>query len=97
MNVNAVMLNKIDKVVTVVEEVKKGDLVNYTKDGVPCIVEAIEDIPAFHKISVTDLKEEEHVIKYGQIIGGMLMDVPKGSWISHKNIKSLPRNYEDEM
>ncbi len=43
------------------------------------------------------MKKDEHVIKYGQIIGGMTSDADEGCWISHKNIMSLPRNYEDEL
>ncbi len=97
MSVNAVMLKPIDKVVTVVDDVKKGDTVVYKKEEVDCQVVAVEDIPAFHKISVVDLEKGEEVIKYGQTIGGMIQDVEKGSWISHKNIISLPRNYEDEL
>ena len=97
MSVNAVMLRSVDKVVTVVDDVKKGDTVLYKKDDVECEIFAVEDIPAFHKISVVDLKKGEEVTKYGQVIGGMTEDADKGSWISHKNIMSLPRNYEDEL
>ena len=43
------------------------------------------------------MKTSEHVIKYGQIIGAMTADAEEGMWISHKNIMSLPRNYEDEL
>ena len=43
------------------------------------------------------MKTGEHVIKYGQIIGAMTTDAEEGMWISHKNIMSLPRNYEDEL
>ena len=97
MSVNAIMLRPVDKVVTVVSDVKKGDAVVYNKDGAPYEVVAVEDIPAFHKIAVVDLKKGEEVIKYGQIIGGMMQDAEKGSWISHKNVMSLPRNYDDEL
>ncbi|MCQ4727056.1 UxaA family hydrolase [Anaerotignum faecicola] len=97
MSVNAIMLRPIDNVVTVVGDVKAGDTVNYVMDGKNESVVAKEDIPAFHKISVKPIKNGEHIIKYGQIIGGIVVDAEAGQWISHKNIISLPRNYEDEL
>ncbi|MGL4790736.1 MAG: UxaA family hydrolase [Anaerotignaceae bacterium] len=97
MSVNAIMLRPIDNVVTVVGEVSKGDTINYVKDNQQCSVEAKENIPAFHKVAIADVKTEEHIIKYGQIIGGATSDIEAGMWVSHKNIMSLPRNYEDEL
>ncbi len=98
MTKNAIMLRPIDNVVTVVADVVKGDTIVYLKDNEQCSVTALEDMPAYHKISVADLKKGEHIIKYGQIIGGLDIEfAPKGTWISHKNIISLPRNYEDEL
>lgn len=97
MSVNAVMLRPIDNVVTVVDDVKAGDTVRYEMEGKSMEVVAKEDIPAFHKISVRPIKNGEHIIKYGQIIGGIVVDAEEGRWISHKNTISLPRNYEDEM
>ena len=79
-------------------DVTKGDTITYLKDGEKCTVTALQDMPAFHKIAVADLKKGDHIIKYGQIIGGLDVDeAPKGTWISHKNIISLPRNYADEL
>ncbi len=97
MDKKALMLRPVDTVATVVEDVEKGDKVCYVKDGVQMSVTAKENIPAYHKIALKDMKKDEHVIKYGQIICGMTSDAEEGSWISHKNIMSLPRNYEDEL
>ena len=98
MDKKAVLLRPVDTVATVVEDVVKGDVITYLCDGEKRSVTAMEDIPAFHKIALKDMKVGEHVIKYGQIIGGLSVDaVVAGQWISHKNIISLPRNYEDEL
>ena len=97
MEKKALMLRPTDNVATVVDEVSAGDTVYIDKDGERICVTASENIPMYHKIAITDLKTGEHVIKYGQIIGAMTSDAVKGSWISHKNIMSLPRNYEDEL
>ena len=97
MDKNALMLRPIDNVATVVVDVLKGDNVYVNKEGEKICVSAFEDIPAYHKIALEDLKTGDKVIKYGQVIGAMTADAVKGSWISHKNIMSLPRNYEDEL
>ncbi|MCJ7857054.1 UxaA family hydrolase [Lachnospiraceae bacterium NSJ-143] len=97
MSKKALMLRPVDTVATVVEDIEKGDSVCYLLDGKNESVTALEDIPAYHKIALKDMAEGEHVIKYGQIIGAMTSDAKAGNWISHKNIMSLPRNYEDEL
>ena len=97
MDKKALMLRPVDTVATVVEDVVKGDKICYVKDGEACSVIAKENIPAYHKIALRNMKTGEHVIKYGQIIGAMTADEEEGMWISHKNIMSLPRNYEDEL
>ena len=96
MRIRAILLQPVDKVVTVVDDVHAGDTVFYQKEGQEVEVEAREEVPAFHKVAVVDLKDGEEVIKYGQVIGAMMSDAKKGDWISHKNVRSLPRNYDEE-
>ena len=36
------------------------------------------------------------VYKYGEIIGETLQDIPQGGWVSHENIRSIPRDYASE-
>ncbi len=96
MRIRAILLQPVDKVVTVVDDVKKGDTVFFQREGQEVAVTAREDVPAFHKVAVTALKEGEDVVKYGQVIGAMTADAQQGDWISHKNVRSLPRNYDEE-
>ena len=35
-------------------------------------------------------------IENGEMIGEALVDIPKGGWVSHENIFSVPRDYRDE-
>lgn len=96
MRVRAILLQPVDKVVTVVDDVAAGDTVFYEKEGQQMEVTANEAIGAFHKVAITDMKNGEQVIKYGQVIGAMMADAKAGDWISHKNVRSLPRNYDEE-
>ena len=97
MDKKALMLRPVYPVATDVEDFEKGDKVCYFKYGAEMSVIAKESIPAYHKIALKSMKKDEHVIKYGQIIGGMTSDADEGCWSSHKNIMSLPRTYEDEL
>ena len=97
MEVNSVLIDKKDSVVTVVGEVKKGDTVNYLSEGQTLSVKAVSDIPIYHKIAVVDLKKDEMVFKYGQVIGKATEDIPKGGLVNHFNIASIPRKYEDML
>ena len=51
-------------------------------------VEAVEDIPLGHKISMRDVAEGEEVLKYGRPIGRATQAIPKGARVHNHNIKS---------
>ena len=74
-----------------------GEEVHYFKGAELCSVITTEDIPPCHKIAVAPIAKGAHIIKYGEIIGGAQVDIPVGSWVSHLNIESLPRDYGSEL
>jgi len=86
-----------DNVVTCVRDVKKGETVVYRKNGKEMGVKAEMDIPYCHKIALCDLKKEDVVLKYGEMIGRLTEDVRKGHLIDHNNLYSVPRDYDSEM
>ena len=51
-------------------------------------VEAIDDIPLGHKISMRDIVEGEEVIKYGRPIGRATQAIARGAHIHVHNIMS---------
>ena len=85
MKAEAIMVTPKDNVVTVVHGAEL------------CSVITTEDIPPCHKIAVAPIAKGAHIIKYGEIIGGAQVDIPVGSWVSHLNIESLPRDYGSEL
>jgi len=46
------------------------------------------DIPIGHKIALNDIKKNEYVYKYGQIIGKAKCDIKKNEWVHSHNLES---------
>lgn len=46
------------------------------------------DVPIGHKIALKDLKDGDTVIKYGEDIGKIVADVPKGGHLHTHNCKT---------
>lgn len=97
MKAEAIMLNPKDNVITVVGGAKSGQSVHYFKECNLCAVTTVEEIPPCHKIAIAPIAKGQHVIKYGEIIGGAQTEIAVGSWVSHLNIDSLPRDYSSEF
>lgn len=97
MRVNALLMDETDNVVTCVEEISQGQDVIYKKDGELKTLTAKEDIPFCHKVALTDLREGDEIIKYGESLGKMTEPLTAGHWVSDRNLKSVPRNYEAEL
>lgn len=97
MNINALLIDDVDNVVTCVAEVPAGSEVVYRKGGDILTLKAEETIPYCHKIALKDLAEGDEVIKYGEMIGRTLEPIAKGYRVWDKNIYSVPRDYESEM
>lgn len=58
------------------------------------VIEAREDIPQGHKISIKSIKNGEDIIKYGFPIGHALADAEPGTWMHTHNVRT---NLEGEM
>lgn len=97
MNVNALLMDSRDNVVTCVQDVEAGGQVIYRKDGQTCTLTAKQAIPACHKVALTPLAEGEDVIKYGELIGRAKASVEEGGLVDHETIYSVPRDYESEL
>lgn len=97
MNINALLMDSRDNVVTCVQDVEAGGQVIYRKDGQTCTLTAKQAIPACHKVALTPLAEGEDVIKYGELIGRAKASVEEGGLVDHETIYSVPRDYESEL
>ena len=89
MKIDAIMLDPKDNVVTCVRDVAAGETVCYRNGDAFLNVDAKENIPFGHKIALEEVAKEAEIYKYGELIG-------KGCLVDHKNIYSVPRDYESE-
>jgi len=97
MNINALLMDERDNVVTCVTAVTKGSQIVYQKGPEICTLAAEEDIPYCHKAALEDLPQGTEVRKYGEMIGQTTASIAKGHWVSHENLVSVPRDYESEF
>ena len=97
MEINALMMDLTDNVVTCVREVSAGEEVCYRRGEELCSLRAEEAIPYCHKIALTDLAEGAEVFKYGELIGKTNCPIARGHLVNHENIHSVPRDYDSEL
>ena len=76
--------------VVVVEGLAAGTdmLCVITEDNSDFRLETKDDVPIGHKIALTDLKEGDTIIKYGQDIGRMVAAAAKGTHVHVHNLKT---------
>ena len=79
-----IQINPADNVAVAIEALKAGTKINV--NGKDIIVNS--DVPAGHKILLTDLNEGENVIKYGYPIGHLKENHKQGDFICDTHIKT---------
>ena len=79
-----IRINPADNVAVAIEALKAGETVNIEGQDITLR----SDVPAGHKILLTDLAEGENVIKYGYPIGHLKESHKQGDFICHDNIKT---------
>lgn len=82
MGKKSLKIHPLDNVAVVLEPVGKGE---WVREGENEIM-AEEFIDFGHKIALRDMKKGENVVKYGEVIGYLVADVPKGGWIHNHNM-----------
>ena len=97
MEINALLMDPNDNVVTCVNEVAAWQSVVYRRGEKLVSLTALEDIPYCHKIALVDIPEGGEVIKYGESLGKTNAAIPAGHWVAHHNLFSVPRDYDSEM
>jgi (2R)-sulfolactate sulfo-lyase subunit alpha len=76
--------------VVVVEDLKAGTKAFgvITENDTTFTIDVKDDIPIGHKVALIDLKKGDTVIKYGQDVGKMVGDGPKGRHVHIHNHKT---------
>ena len=97
MEINALLMNENDNVVTCVKEVAVGDEIVYRNGDQECHLKAVQTIPACHKAALVTMEEGTDVHKYGELIGRTTARIEAGGWVYHENIRSVPRDYDADL
>lgn len=97
MEINALLMDPADNVVTCVIDIPAGSVVTYRNGNEILRLTAGENIPYCHKIALVDIPQGKSVVKYGESLGHAMQDIQKGRWVSHNNLVSIPRDYDSEM
>ena len=80
-----IRINSRDNVAVAIKALMKGEVV--TVDGETFTI--FSDIPAGHKVALSDIRKDEEVIKYGYPIGAASEDIKKGCHVHAFNIHTL--------
>ena len=83
----AKLINAKDNVVTVVADLKEREQVFVKFQGKQTIYRCNQNIPFGHKIAITDINQDDPVIKYGQVIGIASQNIQKGDWVHTHNVR----------
>ena len=74
-----------DNVAVALRALKAGEQVTLGDMSIACAT----DVPAGHKLALTDIPKDGHIIKYGFPIGYAKEDIPQGSHIHVHNLHTL--------
>ena len=53
------------------------------------VIEVLGNVPYGHKIALRDIREGEHIMKYGESIGAASRDISRGEYVHVHNIVAL--------
>lgn len=80
---NTIRLNPQDNVVVALREIAAGEDIVCGGDT---ICTARDNIPYGHKALDRDVRKNDRFIKFGEVIGFALEDIPQGSWVHGHNL-----------
>lgn len=84
---NVIKISPEDNVGVVIDEIKKGDQLKFTDhDGNTMEFKALDDIRIYHKVAITEIKADEHIVKYGEHIGVAGKDITVGEHVHTHNV-----------
>jgi altronate dehydratase len=96
MSKKAIQVNAQDNVATatsIIEADEEVEVLNPNGDVV-LKIRPVERIMLGHKLALKDLKVDDEVIKYGEVIGVASKDIKVGEWLHTHNVNSARMNIE---
>ena len=84
----AVVLSSKDNVATAIANLKAGDILELEVNGENRVIKLTNDIPFGHKFSLSKIKLNSSVIKYGEVIGVVTTNIEPGEYVHIHNVAS---------
>ncbi len=81
----AIIIDPKDNVATAIRDLKEGDAIE-TESGTVVLA---RDIPFGHKFALTDIPQDEYVVKYGARIGRAMMPIDEGDHVHIHNVEDI--------
>lgn len=82
----ALVIDNADNVAVALTDLTKGDECVARFGDREEVITVLEDISFGHKFALCTIKENESVLKYGEEIGKMNVEVQKGEYIHNHNM-----------
>lgn len=84
------MLNSKDNVATALKQINKNEQVTVVSSSKEVIsrLQAKQEIPFGHKISLIEIKKGEPVMKFGERIGTASQNISVGEYVHVHNVES---------
>ena len=84
----AIILNPKDNVATAISDLETGNVVEMEMDKNTISVTLVDAIPFGHKFSLSYIKSDSPVMKYGEVIGMATSDIQPGQHVHVHNVAS---------
>lgn len=85
----AIVINEEDNVATALRRLEAGHEIRVTAGDKIINLIIKENINAYHKFSICDIKKDQKIYKYAEVIGESTVDINKGSHVHVHNMRSL--------
>lgn len=84
----AIIVNPKDNVATALTDLQTGEVVEMEVDKGAISLTLANSIPFGHKFSLTRIKSDSSIMKYGEIIGKATTDIQPGQHVHVHNVAS---------
>jgi altronate dehydratase small subunit len=92
---SALVVNGRDNVATSLKTLKSGETVVLKVESSTVSVKLREGIISGHKFAIANIRRGEHVVKFGEVIGGATADIQIGEHVHVHNVTSLHGRVDD--
>lgn len=83
-----IKIHEQDNVIVALNDISAGQRIIIDFQGDTLEIEAIDNIPAGHKMAILNIGKEEKIVKYGYPIGIAKEEIKAGGWVHTHNIKT---------